>query len=373
MTSIRISKFITIFLFLMVVCVLSSCTQTIKKAGSHHYSSINTFNNQKLIPSLSFFSGVKLPITTPIGEFSNSVGWLNNEEFVYVANHKDLHIYNLKSGENRSLFESQYPVVTTLISPDRNKILIHSSPSTFEGMLSIIDIQGNEIFNKRLPSVEMVIEWNQFDTNQLMITTFKQDWSFTNYLLNLTSNQLPSVDIRKPFVKWITKEKLVFLDWSEDDLSLLSPLVQTSLNKEEKILVEDVFHFDVVQDKVFTITIDPTGERANYSFFNEKMKEKVSFQVPVLTNYSEWLIPYYEVHNKGTFITFTPKESGEADSYNNSFQLMSYDLSSNNKEIILEDSDNLPFKCSPNLDYCLMGYQLESLFSLDLKKLLPLF
>jgi hypothetical protein len=369
----RRSKFFIIFLFLTVLCVLSSCAQNSKKSGIHPYSSINALINQKEIPPLSFFTGVKLPI--PIsGQFSNSVGWLNNEEILYVTNDKDLNIYNLKSGENRSLFVGQHPIVTTLISPDRNKILIHTSPSTFEGILLVIDLEGNSLYNERLPSTEIIMEWNQFDTNQILITTFKQDWSFENHLLNLSLSELNKVDFRKPFGKWVTKEKLIFLDWSEDDLSLLSPLVQSSLNQEEEIVAEDVFHFDVDQETILTITIDSSGgEKAKYSFFNEQMNEKASFQVPVLTNYSEWLIPYYELHNSGKIIIFAPKESGEADSYNNTFQLMSFDINSNAKDIILEDSDNVPFTCSPNLDYCLMGYQLESLFNLHLKKLLPLF
>jgi hypothetical protein len=373
MRSIHKSNFVLIiFLFFTVACVLSSCAQKSKEAGSHHYSNINTFNNQKDIPPLSFFSGVKLPITVS-GEFSNSVGWLNNEEILFVTNHTELNIYNLKSGENRSLYKSQHPILTSIISPDRNKVLVHSSVSTFEGMLSVIDLEGNDVYNKRLPSTEVIIEWNPFDTSQLLITTFKQDWSFNNYLLNLNQQELHSVDIRKPFGKWVAQEKLLFLDWSEEDLSLLSPLVQTSLNKEEKIVAENVFHFDVVQDKILTITIDPTGESADYSFYDAQLNEVAAFRVPVLTNYSEWLIPYYEVQNNGKLITFTPKESGEADSYHNSFQLMSYDTQTNTKEMILEDSENVPFTCSPNLDYCLMGYQLESLFSFDLKKLLPLF
>jgi hypothetical protein len=365
------------FLFLVSLILLTSCNSNGKQSALHSLSKINSISIHKESPPTSFFQDLSLPISIPKGEFSKVIGWLNDEEFVYMTQFSEgtnLYRYNLKSGSSRILYESENPIVSTLISPDQTKILIHSSPTTYEGLMNIIDIDGEELFAKGFPSVEMVFEWNQYQFEQLFITAFKEDWSFTNYFLNMSEKELKEIGVRKPFAKWTGVSKMAFLDWNDENISLLSPLIQKEFGKEEVLLKDDVFQFDTFIGKILTITVDSIENQATYQFYSKNVVEQVSFKTPVLSSYSGWLLPNYEMtSDQETFLTMVPLKSGDADTYHEGFQFISVNTESGEKEVILESTDNVPFTCSPNKSLCLMGYQFETLFNIQTKTMSSLF
>jgi hypothetical protein len=369
--------YVSFVLFLFTLIVITGCEEKGQTVEYHSHSKVSSIINQKELPSTSFFSVFSLPISIPKGDFSKAIGWLSNNEIIYLTQFSEganLYIHDLISGQSEILFESPYPIITSLISPDKSKILIHASPSTYEGEITIIDRDGEVAYSENFASVEMVFEWNHTLPEQLFITAFKEDWSFTNYYLDLVSKELSPVDVRKPFAKWTGKNKLAFLDWSEEDISLLSPLIQKEFDKAEFQLTKDVFQFDTFFEQILTISVDSVERLAKYTFYSEKMVEKMNFKVPVLSSYSGWLIPYYELSsNHQNFITMVPLESAEADTYRAGYQLESINLSSGEKKLIMENMDNVPFTCSPNQEYCLIGYQLEKLLHLGNKTILPLF
>jgi hypothetical protein len=173
----RLMYFTRLFLlFLVTLTLLTSCKSDDRQSALHSLSKIKSIQIHKEFPPKSFYQALSLPISIPKGEFSRAIGWLSNDEFVYMSQSTEgtnLYCYNLKSGKSKILYESKNPIVSTLISPDQAKILIHSSPSTFEGQMNIIDLEGTELFTQGFPSVEMVFEWNQYAPEQLFITAFK--------------------------------------------------------------------------------------------------------------------------------------------------------------------------------------------------------
>jgi hypothetical protein len=368
---------ILFFLFLSILILLTSCKSENQQSAAHSFSKINLINNQKKTPLPSFFQVYQLPIANPKGEINRVIGWLNNHEIVYVTNEvqgSNLYRYDLKKGISKLLYESKFPIVTILISPDYNKLLIHSSPSTYEGQVSIINTEGKEVYSDSFPSVEMVFEWNQFNTEQLFITAFKADWSFTNYFLYLDKKELTSNDVRKPFAKWTGERRLAFLDWNENDISLVSPLIEKELGKEEILLRKGIFHFESFDNKILTITVESGEQLAKYTFYSKNMVEQFSFETPILSSYSGWVIPNYGMaSDQKEFLTMIPLESTEADTYREGFQLISYNIKSGKKEILLENTENVPFTCSPNNTLCLMGYQFEKLFSLQNRTMTTIF
>lgn len=372
-----ISIIMVLILFSVSLSFLTSCRSDNSPASLHSFSKINKIKYQKKAPNSSFYNDYQLPISITKGDFSNVIGWLNDSEIIYLTNTQEssyLYIYNLIKGNSKILYESQHPIILTLISPDRENILIHSSPTTYEGQMTIINKEGEIKYKKEFPSVEMAFEWNQYNSNQLIVTTFKADWSFSNFLLNIDKEAIEPLDIRKPFVKWTGVNKLAFLDWDENDISLLSPLKEKELNKDEVLLKENIFQFESYLNKILTIAYDGEEELAIYTFYSNDMKNASAIKAPILSNYSGWLIPYYELSSdQKEFLTMLPFESTDADAYKGGFQFISYNLESGNKEIILENTENVPFTCSPNKQYCLMGYQLEKLFNLKRKTFTPLF
>jgi hypothetical protein len=365
------------FLFFITLTLLTSCKSNDKQSALHSFSKLNSDQIQKEYPHQSFYQALTLPISIPIGEFSKVIGWLSDEEFVYMSQFSGgtiLYRYNLKNGLSKILYESKNPIVSSIISPDQSKILIHSSPSTYEGQMNIIDLEGKEIFTQEFPSVEMVFEWNQYHPEQLFITAFKEDWSFINYFLNVEEKKIIEIDVRKPFAKWTGEGKMAFLDWNEEGISLLSPLIQKEFGKEEVLLKDQIFQFDTFMGKILTITVDSIEGKATYTFYSENMVEQVSFKTPVLSSYSGWLIPNYEISSdQGEFLSMVPLKSSEADTYREGFQFISLDTMSGEKKLILESTDNVPFTCSPNKNFCLMGYQFEKLLNVQNKTISSLF
>jgi hypothetical protein len=365
------------FLFLVSLTLLTSCNSNDKQSALHSLSKSNSIHKHKESPPKSFFQDLSLPISIPKGEFSKVIGWLSDEEFIYMTQFfegTNLYRYNLKSGSSRILYESINPIVSTLISPDRKNLLIHSSPSTYEGQMNIIDLEGKELFSKGFPSVEMVFEWNQYQSDHLFITAFKEDWSFTNYFLNLSEMKIKEIEVRKPFAKWTGETKMAFLDWNEEDIALLSPLIEKEFGKEEVLLKDEVFQFETFMGKLLTISVDSIEHQATYQFYSENMVEQVSFKTPVLSSYSGWLLPNYEMtSDQETFLTMVPLKSAEADTYREGFQFISVNTESGEKEVILESTDDVPFTCSPNKRLCLIGYQFEKLFNIQTKTMSSLF
>jgi hypothetical protein len=374
----RMNSFTRVLILCLVTLTLfTSCISNDKQSALHSLSKIDLNQNQKKSPPSSFYQALSLPIFIPKGEINKVIGWLSNDELIYmsqVSEGSNLYRYHLKNGISKIIFESKVPIVSTLISPDHTKLLIHSSPSTYEGQMKIIDLDGEEVFSHGFPSVEIVFEWSPYQQDQLFITAFKEDWSFTNYFLKISEMSLKEIDVRKPFAKWTGKGKMAFLDWNEEDISLLAPLIQKEFGEEEVLMKNEVFQFDTFINKILTITVDSIEQQANYTFYSEDMVEQLSFKTPVLSSYSGWLIPNYEMtSDQEEFLTMVPLKSTEADTYKDGFQFISVNIASGEKELILESTENVPFTCSPNKSFCLMGYQFEKLLNVQSKTLSTLF
>lgn len=373
-----LSVFFVVILLFSYLILLTGCNSGLQEVVTHSYSKINTLNKQKLNPPASFYTGYQLPIlsSSPKG-MNKGIGWLNNNEIIYLSEYPEganLFQYDLKTGNSILLFESKYPVISTIISSDRKNILIHTSPSTYKGLITIINDHGEILFTKEFPSFEMVFEWNRYNSNQLLITTFQEDWSFTHYLIDVEKKDLKQMDIRKPFGKWTGENKLAFLDWDENDISLLAPLVQKELDRGEVLLKERVSYFDSSFNTLFTVYADQGLKEAEYAFYTNEMKELAIFKVPVLSSYSGWVVPNYELAaDHQYFLSMIPYESTEADTYWDGFQLVSFNLKNSEKEVILEHTENVPLTCSPNLQYCLIGYQFEKLLHLQNKTFTSIF
>ncbi|HYK72389.1 MAG TPA: hypothetical protein VEV44_04510 [Pseudoneobacillus sp.] len=369
-----------LFVFILLISLLTfitGCNSEEHEMVKHGSSKINMIKNKKLNPPVSFYTGYQLPISTSSKGMNKGIGWLNNKEIIYMTeypNGAELFRYDLFTGKSSFLFESKVPVISTIISADRKNILIQTSPSTYLGLITIINIDGEILYSKEFPSFEMAFEWNRYNKKQLLITAFQEDWRFSHFLLDVENKKLEEVDIRKPFGKWIGENKLAYLDWNENDISLLAPLVQKELDKGEVLLKDQIFYFDTFLSTLFTVYANPDLEEAKYSFYTSDMKELSTFNVPVLASYSGWVVPYYDfAADNQHFISLIPYESAEADTYQDGFQLISFDLKKHEKVTILSHTENVPITCSPNGQFCLMGYQFEKLLQLQNKSFISLF
>ncbi|SDM18535.1 hypothetical protein [Bacillus sp. OK048] len=320
----------------------------------------------------------KLPIEIPEGEFYKIGGWLTDQEILYITNYEQsssLYVYHLLTGSSELLYKSGAPIVSVQISPSKELILIQSSPSTYEGQVTIVTPDGSEIIKKSIPSYELEFEWNQFNESEILISSFNEDWSFQMLLLDIEKNKLAELSIPQPFIKWLGKEEVAFLHWDEASPSLFAPLMSKHLgtDKEETIL-DDVLQFSTYRNILMTVTVnDEEKLQAAYSFYKKDKKEVFTFSVPHLTMFSGWLVPFYDFNeSKGKFITLKPLKSAEADAYSGGFDLVSYDINKDKSDVILKALKNEPLLLSPAGEAALYGNRFDQIIDLHTKEIYKL-
>ncbi|MGS2776053.1 YqgU-like beta propeller domain-containing protein [Robertmurraya sp. GLU-23] len=374
MFSVKIKHALYLILFLLFVVLLFGCSKE-SVPNSLPQSLHNIELKKKEIP-LSFIGGkVMLPIKEMKGSFSSGSGWLDNQTILYVTDTSDgsaLYSYDLVVGQSTLLYSSVYPIVSVTVSPTRSSILIHSSPNSSTGLVTIISSSGKIILSSEIPSNELAIEWNEYNENLLLISSFTEDWQYQTYTLDISNNTLAQIIIPQPFAYWSNVNELLYLDWRTDRPSLSAPLKKYNINsKVSKDVLEDVYQVDIFSEHTLSITIDSSEESTvgNYTFYDQNFQVKSRLLLPQLSNFSGWSVPFYDFNKAShTFYTFKPEYSSEIDTYKGTFDLIKFSIESNEELVVIEDLVNEPISCSPNGTLCLYGYSLENLLLLGEKK-----
>ncbi|GHH96975.1 hypothetical protein [Neobacillus kokaensis] len=332
-------------------------------------------NNKPKDTSPANVSEWKLPISIPEGEFYKSAGWLSESKILFITNLQqtsNVYRYDLLLGKSELIYHSDHPIVTLQISPSKKYFLIHSAPSSYEGVITVIDTNGKEKLKKSIASYELAFEWNPFDESQILISKFEEDWTFQVLLMNLKKFTTMDVSIPQPFIKWMAAKQIAFLNWEYDHPALDAPLTKKDLEDgKETTLFKNVTQFAAFKDVLMTVTINEEDQsHANYSFYNRTLKEIFKFSIPQLTNYSDWLIPFFDyTDTTGHFITFQPINSGEADTYREGFNLVEYDLRKGMHQTIMDGLENEPITVSPSGKAILYGNSFEQIIDLHEKKI----
>ncbi|MEH7885517.1 hypothetical protein V7654_14485 [Bacillus sp. JJ1609] len=370
---------LVVFLFIILftsAISLSGCSQNME--GSVHVEAKHDLNRLKETPGISFLGASIIPIQDEDEEFYKAAGWLTNLSILYIANKGEssiLYSYNLAFGKANMLYESENPIIAVEISPDKKKILIHSA-ATNTGILTIIDISGKEIFSAEIDSYELSFEWNPFNMDLLMVSAFTEDWDFSTFLLDLNMKQLKELDLPEPFVRWVSDEELVFQEWEEQSIALQAPLKVISvddLNTEQ--LFEDLYQFDAFGKYLITVKVEENedSELAHYTIYAPGLEPAASFNVPVLTSFSGWLIPFYDLMNDGKEILYLRAlHNGEADIYQDGFELVRLNLDTQKEDLIFSGQANEPISCSPSGEMCLTGFQYEKILNIEMKEIIEL-
>jgi hypothetical protein len=317
----------------------------------------------------------KLPIEIPEGEFYKVGCWYSDHHLLYITNHEQsssVYVYNLLTGSSELLYKSEVPIVTIQASPSKKNILIQSSPSTYEGQVTILSPEGSEIFKQSIPSYELAFEWNPFNESEILISSFNEDWTFQMLLLDIEQEKTTELLLPQPFIKWIGNEEVAYLNWNEDSPSLFAPLMTKNLISDaEKEMFTDVVQFAAYNDILMTVTVkDEEQLQASYTFYDKDKKVLNSFSIPHLSMFSGWLVPFNDLNvSKGEFITLKPVKSAEADAYREGFELVSYDIDKGNSNVILHDLKNEPMMLSPSGEAALYGNRFDKIIDFKTKEL----
>ncbi|MEH7084763.1 hypothetical protein V7139_18780 [Neobacillus drentensis] len=365
--------FLVLYLFLLIL-ILGACAQ------NEQVKQKVPVKNEKPKSPVTTTSGDKwkLPISIPEGEFSKLAGWLSEKQVLYITNLEQtssIYRYNLFTGKSELIYKSEYPIINVQISPSQKSILIHASQSPSEGLVTIIDTKGSVILQKDFLSYELAFEWNPYNESQVLVTKFAEDWSFQVLLLDLEQSTTSELDMPQPFMKWVAVNQIAWINWNEDQPTLLVPLNGRNLETGiEKNLFSSVINFSAFPNLIMTITINEQNQSmSNYSFFDNKLRKLFTFSMPQLTKYSDWLVPFYDYNEeKSQFTTLRPLSGGELDTYSEGFQLLTYNLKNGRSNLIMDGLENEPMLLSPTGEALLYGNRYEKIIDLDGKKLYEL-
>ncbi|WP_043933878.1 hypothetical protein [Bacillus sp. EB01] len=318
-----------------------------------------------------------VPINVPEGEFFKVFGWLGDSDILYASNlaaGSNLYSYSLETGENKLILSSKAPIVTAAVNPDLSRILVHTSPSSFEAIVTVYDLGGNELVSQSFPSAELHAEWNMYDENVALIVAFNEDWTYNSFRMDTNDHIVEEIELPDPFAKWVGKESIAYLKWNQDSPALFAPLeIMESGGEITASMDEQIYHIETYKDLIVAVSRDAQDEtKALYTFFSQQLKALGSFTVPHLTRFSDWLVPYQDYSlAAGRFMVFEPVRSGEADAYTEGFTLASYEIGGS-REVLIEGLDNQPIVASPNGRAILYGYRYERIIDPESKKIINL-
>lgn len=363
-------RFTLSIMLIVFTLLLGACTNKEQHKANSPQKSKTPITTQR--------SDWKLPISPPEGEFYKVAGWLSDKELVYVTNmdqSSNVYRYDLVTGKSDLIFKSVHPIVTVQISPSQKYLLIHSSPSSYEGLVTVTDAKGNEKLRESFASYELEFEWNPYNEEQILVSKFAEDWTFKVLLLDMKTDNTRELSLPQPFIKWLSEKEIAFLNWDENSPQLFAPLIEKNLGSgSEKTIFPSAIQFAAFPNLLMTISVNKQDQSlATYSFSDQRQKEIFTFSIPQLTNFSDWLVPYYDYNNKtGQFITFQPLKSGEIDSYADGFQLAKYDLKKGTSKVIMDGLINEPINISPTGEAILYGNSFEKMIDLKTQKIYEL-
>lgn len=332
-------------------------------------------NDKQNVPPKQPKETWKLPIEVSEGEFYKVGSWYSDHQILYITNleqSSSVYLYNLLTGSSELLYKSEVPIVNLHISPSKKNILIQSSPSTYEGQVTILSPEGSEIFKQSIPSYELAFEWNPFNESEILISSFNEDWTFQMLLLDIEKRKTTELTLPQPFIKWIGNEEVAFLNWDEESPSLFAPLMTKRLSTgDEKEILREVLQFTTFNDILMTVTLkDHEQLQASYTFYDTDKKVLNSFSIPHLSMFSGWLVPYNDLNvRKREFFTLKPVKSAEADAYREGFELVSYKIDSGSSHVILKDLKNEPILLSPSGEAALYGNRFDKIIDFKTKEI----
>ncbi|MGN7402271.1 hypothetical protein ACTHO0_20655 [Cytobacillus praedii] len=365
-----------LFLCVFLSLFLAGCTLN-KETEQHTLKNHQKELEKEAIPPSFHEQEIMLPIQTENGQFNSVSGWLNNEEIVYITNvglGSHVYTYNIFTGKNQLIFESESPVASVIVSPSGKRLLVHTAPTSFEGIITIIDQNGKEIMSERMEAFDFAFEWNPYDEDQLLLSSFTESWDFSSYQMNLKDKKLIPMQLKEPFAGWKSKDELVYLDWGQEEALLFAPLKQRSIfSEQDKTILDKIYYMKAIKSLIMTITVpsDKINESA-YTFLSSDLNKLAVLNIPHLTRFSDWLIPYFDFDERDHFYTFAPLYSSEADTYAEGFQLLSLNIKDGEKTVVFENLENEPLSCSPNGSHCLYGFYFEKLINMDSKEIMPI-
>ena len=156
-----------------------------------------------------------LPIPIEEGEFEKVYGWMDGRTIVYstnIQNYSNVYAYNLAEGKNRLIKKVESSISSLHISPSGEYLLIRSPVSPTEMMISVIQKSGEELYSEKIEASDVAIEWNLYNEQRVLISTFTEDWQSQSFDLSIADKKRTEIEVSNPFSYWYGENGLIYLN-----------------------------------------------------------------------------------------------------------------------------------------------------------------
>jgi len=302
------------------------------------------------------------------GSFEQVAGWLSDDEILYITREKSqfkLNSYNLQSAETKNLHSMDDSILEVRIHPDLTRIAVVTSDNALSATIHILSVTGEKMDELTIESSEMYWDWNTSEPDKLFFSAFYEDWSFDSFVYSSDSKDLIRVDTSDPFGKWGSESSINVIVWKEND-SLTGGKIRKISSESmifEDLLAENIIYTESYKEVDVTVSISEDKQSFIYTVVNGYDQKTSTFEMPAISNYSQWFIPEIEWLSDGTILTFEAKEAGLMDTISAVYSLVS--LSADNGKTVYYEGPYQSFACAPTGHRCLVGMQLEELLIVE--------
>ncbi|GGA32077.1 YqgU-like beta propeller domain-containing protein [Psychrobacillus lasiicapitis] len=310
----------------------------------------------KKIPTLQFDRSV----------FHSVIGWLSDDEILFILMENGewtVQSYTLSTETWKSIYATKTPIIQGEIHPGKEMILLHTSSNSSSAEVILLHKDGYVLQSLLFESAEIYMNWHPENPNLIAFTTFYEDWTYDTFIYDGTTQNLKTIEVDNPFIKWYDDNRLMVFKWNESSLDG-SDLLLYSI-KDEVLEETDWNHLLDVQNlgkSMLYITINEQKDLFEYRLEEKETSRVFEWTSPAVSNYSEWVVPNMSVVQPDKLIILQSKKAGNLDEYTDKSVLSSISLDGAKQFGELGDG---PIDCSPNGAVCLGGYEKENWIQLD--------
>ncbi|WP_040758118.1 hypothetical protein [Sporosarcina newyorkensis] len=281
-------------------------------------------------------------------------GWLDDMNIAYVDHHDAedrLQVFNLKTGEIHTIYTDASIISEVLIHRSKKQLLVKTSDTSTEANMTVIDTEGQVLDELTVESSELEIQWNDAEASKLLISAFREDWSYQVFLYDMNEKSLEPIELTDPFPQWMGEDQLVYLEGS----TIVKESLQTSERSE---LVSEVNSFHASSEQL--VVEIPDEEQTRFTVLDANGEEKHTWQA----EHSSETIEDVEFIDDDNIIMSTNLSSDNQEGMSTMVQVIDGEAI---KRYDPEVEGGL-LNCSPDGGACLVGYRMDTLIDLQTGK-----
>jgi hypothetical protein len=303
------------------------------------------------------------------------IGWLSNEEILYATRQGldfSLLSYDIVTGESKEITKISDPIIEVKIHPDLTRLAVVTSRNSLSATIHIFSVLGEDIDELIIESSEMYWDWNSLNNEQLFFSAFYEDWTFDSFVYSSDKRELNRIETTDPFGKWGHDSTIQTILWPQNDALSGGAIRELNIetNSFEDSLDSNIIYVESFREITLTVRISEDQKLFLYSLTNIRDGKSATYEMPAISNYSQWFVPKVEWLADGSMMTYQAAESGLMDTIPTDYEIVHLTPKATDNQAVWKGPYE-PFTCSPLGTHCLKGVQLEEMFVVESGRVEP--